>query len=426
MAERAILHVDLDAFFVSCELLRRPELAGLPVAVGGGAESHPGEHRDPGRGVVAAASYEARPFGVHSALPLGRALALCPDLVVLPVDISHYAERSKEVFRIFDAYTPLVEPGSLDEAYLDVSGSARLAGAAEKIAYTIQLRLQAELGLPSSVGVAGNKLVAKVASELRKPKGLVVVPPGDEAEFLAPLPVSSLPGIGPKTAQRLRLAGLAQLGQVATAPARLLDLVAGPGAVSLRQRASGIDPSPVTVPGNPKSLSREETYDRDLGAAADLERRLGALSAAVGARLRARSLVARAVSVKIRYADFETLLRRHRLAEPGCADQVLLAAALGLFRSNWDRNRPVRLLGVGAEGLDPLRQLDLFEAPDQRLERLDEALDRLQAKYGSEVIRRGGTRAPALADWNRDHLRRLSETSPEDRPPPGRAPEFGA
>ncbi|MGH7698247.1 MAG: DNA polymerase IV, partial [Candidatus Dormibacteria bacterium] len=283
---RAILHLDLDAFFVSCERLRRPELIGRPVVVGGGRESHPGQRREPGRGVVAAASYEARPFGVHSALPLGRALSLCPELVLLPVDIAHYAEVSERVFAILGEYTPLVEPGSLDEAYLDVSGSLPLGAEPLQLATELQIRLQAELGLPASVGVATNKTVAKVASDLRKPRGLVVVAPGEEAAFLAPMPVERLPGAGPRTTAKLRLVGLTTLGQVVAA-GPVLEQTLGPAAGPLRRRAAGLDPSPVEVPGLPKSVSREETYSQDLTSQDRLEARIEALATAVARRLRA-------------------------------------------------------------------------------------------------------------------------------------------
>ncbi|MGH7705989.1 MAG: DNA polymerase IV [Candidatus Dormibacteria bacterium] len=406
-SHRTILHVDLDAFFVSCELLRRPELLGKPVVVGGGHESHPGERRDPGRGVVAAASYESRAYGVRSALPLGQALALCPELVVLPVDIAEYARISRQVFAIFAQYTPLVEPGSLDEAFLDLTGTSALGDGGAAAATEIAGRLERELHLPSSVGVASTKVVAKVASDLRKPQGLVVVLPGEEAEFLAPLPVERLPGAGPKTTAKLRLLGIRTLGELAGAPGELLRDTLGPGFPALQLRARGVDPTPVVAPGIPKSVSREETYAEDLVSRAELEGRIASLAAAVGARLRGSKLTATAVTLKLRYAGFETVTRRHHLAEPSYADQELRRMALRLFAETWPPGRPVRLLGVGTEGLREERQLSLFAARGDRGERLDLALDGLRDRYGRGAIARGTGALAAPLDWNRDHLRRI-------------------
>ncbi|MGC1185267.1 MAG: DNA polymerase IV [Candidatus Dormiibacterota bacterium] len=406
---RTILHVDLDAFFVSCELLRRPELRGKPVVVGGGRESHPGDRREPGRGVVAAAAYEARVFGIRSALPLGKALSLCPELVVLPVDIAEYARISKLVFAIFAEFTPLVEPGSLDEAYLDLSGTEGISGSGEAVGRLIRDRLDADLGLPCSVGVATTKIVAKVASDLRKPRGLVVVAAGDEADFLAPLAVERLPGAGPKTTAKLRLLGIDTLGKLARAPAGLLEETLGPNADALQRRARGVDPSPVQATGIPKSISREETYSQDLTSREELERRIAALSAGVGSRLRASSLIGRSVTIKMRFANFETLTRRRQLREPSCADHELQAGALELFSEAWPEGTSVRLLGVGAEGLSESRQLSLFEAGGERDERLDVALDGLRDRFGGRSISRGTGSLDSPLDWNRDDLRRLSD-----------------
>jgi len=402
---RTILHIDLDAFFASCELRRRPELAGRPLAVGGGLESHPGERRRPGRGVVAAASYEARPSGVRSAMPLAEAFRRCPDLVVLPVDIAHYAAVSKEVFRIFAAYTPLVEPGSLDEAFLDVTGCQLLHGSGPDIAREIQGRIAGELSLPASVGVATSKTVAKIASDLRKPRGLVVVPAGEEERFLAPLPISRLPGAGPRTTERLRLVGIHTLGALAAAPTSLLVEVLGPGAKGLRLRACGVDPAPVLVPTMAKSISRESTFDEDLLDHAALEERLRLLAAAVGGRLRANGLAAATVAIKVRFADFETLSRRGPLGQPTCADVELFRAARQLLRSALPEGRAVRLLGVGVEGLvRPDPQMGLFDQVDRRSERVDRAMDELRRRFGGAAIARGTAALADSPDWNRDHL----------------------
>ncbi|MGH7640948.1 MAG: DNA polymerase IV [Candidatus Dormibacteria bacterium] len=406
---RTILHADLDAFFVSCELLRRPEFRGRPVVVGGGRESHPDRPRRPGRGVVAAASYEARQFGVVSALPLAQAVLRCPSLVVLPVDIGEYSRISALVFRVFADYTPLVEPGSLDEAYLDLTGTEALSGGGAAVARTIAARLLQELGLPCSVGVASTKVVAKVASDLRKPRGLVVVAPGEEEGFLAGLPVERLPGAGPKTTARLRLLGITTLGALAAAPTALLQAGLGNAADGLRLRARGVDRSPVVPPGLPKSLSSEETFPRDISARSELEGRIVELALRVARRLRQSDLTARAVSLKLRYADFRTEVRRRRLGEPTCEDGELARGAALLFTATWDEGQPVRLLGVGAEGLDPVRQLDLFQPQGSQGERLDRVLDGLRRRYGQAVIARGvPEHEPGRPlDWNQDHLRRL-------------------
>lgn len=402
---RSILHVDLDAFFVSCELLRRPELRGLPVAVAGDRESHPGSLRAPGRAVISAASYEARPAGVRSAIPLAKALQLCPKLVVLPVDIAHYAAISREVFSVFHEFTPLVEPGSLDEAYLDVTGSQLLHGGGEAVARSIQAHLSSSLGLPASVGVAGTKTVAKIASDLRKPLGLVVVPPGTEAEFLAPLPIERMPGVGPKTTAKLRLVGIATLGQLAAASPQLLGEVLGPSVRSLQDRARGEDPSPVVPPGVPKSISREETYGEDLAEIGAIEERLRMLAAAVGQRLRAAGLVAATIAVKLRFSNFETLSRRSGVPSPVCADLDLFKAALPLLRREWRPDSRIRLLGLAAEGLTKQEaQMGLFDADDRREERVDRALDTLRRRYGPQAIKRGTDTLGAPRDWNRGHL----------------------
>ncbi|MHB1500194.1 MAG: DNA polymerase IV [Candidatus Dormibacteria bacterium] len=406
---RTILHVDLDAFFASCELRRRPELRGLPLVVGGGQESHPGQARNPGRGVVAAASYQARPSGVRSAMPLAEALRRCPELVVLPVDIELYAAASREVFQVFHQYTPLVEPGSLDEAYLDVSGSGLVHGEGATIARAIQERLKAELELPASVGVATSKTVAKIASDLRKPLGLVVVEPGSEEQFLAPLPVERLPGAGPKTTAQLRLLGVSSLGQLAAAPAQLILEVVGSGGPALQARARGDDPAPVQPPGLPKSISREETFARDIADRAELDDMIRLLSAAVGGRLRAGGLAAATVFIKLRFADFETLSRRTTLAAPTCADLDIARSAALLLRAAWQPGRRARLLGVGVEGLQPVGpQLGLFDEVDRRAERVDSALDDLRRRFGGSAIARGTGALSAPRDWNRDHLDEVS------------------
>jgi nucleotidyltransferase/DNA polymerase involved in DNA repair len=257
--------------------------------------------------------------------------------------------------------------------------------------------------------VATTKIVAKVASDLRKPRGRVVVPPGEEADFFAPLAVERLPGAGPKTTAKLHLLGIDTLGKLAAAPTALLQETLGPNAGALQLRACGVDPTEVTVPGIPKSISREETYAADLNSRVEMEARIATLSAGVGQRLRDSSLIAQVVAIKIRFANFETVTRRRQLPEPTYADQELHVGALELFVENWREGQSVRLLGVGAEGLSEARQMSLFERASDRGERLDVALDGLRGRFGGRAISRGTRSLEAPLDWNRDHLRQLTD-----------------
>lgn len=409
MEPRGIIHMDLDAFYASVEQLRRPELRGRPVIVGGADTG--GGRAALRRGVVSAASYEARAHGVHSAMPLVTAMRLCPQATVVPVDFDAYRAASRAVFAIARTFTPLIEPLSLDEAFLDVTGSRRLFGPAAEIADTIRDRVLHACSLHASFGVGTNKTVAKIGSDLEKPRGFVVVPPGEEAAFLAPLPLRTLPGLGPSTETALAGLGVRTLGELAALP---LDVVQRRvGAVhgrSLWERARGIDTAPVVVPGRPRSVSREETFDRDVASRSVLTRRIAALAADVGARLRAGGWTARTVTLKLRYADFATLTRQHSLAESTAADVDVRDTAIALFDAVWS-GAPVRLLGVGAASLEEASQLDLFSAP--REGRIDHTLDSLRARFGNNAIRRGV--APGLRDmdWRGDDLRSVS-TDDED------------
>ncbi len=387
---RAVIHVDLDAFYASVEQLRRPELRGRAVIVGGGGD-------DERRGVVSAASYEARKFGVHSAMPLGRARRLCPHAVVLPVDFTAYRKASSEVFALARQLTPQVEPVSLDEAYLDVTGSIAWLGPPEQMATGLRDRIANVCHLDASCGVATSKLVAKVASDLRKPRGMVVVPAGEEAAFLAPLPLRRLPGLGPAAERQLAGLGLATLGALAAYPIAALRRRLGEhAATSLSERARGIDRSPVTVPERPKSVSREETFVTDVLQRSELHRRLRACSADVGRQLRRGGWSARTATLKLRYADFTTHSRQATWPTPQHGDTVLAEAALRLFDGAWS-GEPVRLLGMGVSGIVDAAQLDLFDAAGApRDTRLDHTLDALRERFGKAAPRRGG--APALRD----------------------------
>jgi len=396
---RAIIHLDLDAFYASVEQRRRPELRGRPVIVGGSGEGRTS------RAVVSAASYEARRFGVHSAMPLGRALRLCPGAVLLPVDFPAYREASTQIFALARRLTPLVEPLSLDEAYLDVTATP---GEPAELAAHLRDQIREVTGLDASFGVATCKTVAKIASDLRKPRGFVVVAPGEEAEFLSPLPLRALPGLGPATAATLAGLGLQTLGDLARHPAALLERRLGrSAALSLTRRAQGIDSSPVTPPTAPKSISREETYDRDVADPALLRERIRHLAADVARRLRAARLSARTVSLKLRLADFTTLTRQRSLDGGSDSDAVITAGAIALLDTAYQPGQPVRLLGVGVHNFEDAAQLDLFSAPaTDRERRLDATLDSLRRRFGPDALRRGAE-APELRDldWRREDLR---------------------
>ncbi|TMF15278.1 MAG: DNA polymerase IV [Chloroflexi bacterium] len=403
MGPRGIIHMDLDAFYASVEQLRRPELRGKPVIVGGGDAG--GGRAQMSRGVVSAASYEARVHGVHSAMPLATALRLCPHAIVVPVDFAAYRAASSAIFVIAREYTPLIEPLSLDEAFLDVTGSARRHGPAPQIAALIRDRVLAECSLHASFGVATCKTVAKVASELRKPRGFVVVAAGDEASFLAPLPLRSLPGLGPATETALSGLGIRTLGELAALPLELVQRrVGNVQGRSIWERARGVDESPVTVPGRPRSVSREETFARDLDDRATLGQRLADLSADVASRLRAGAWTARTVTLKLRYSDFTTITRQESLPSGTDSDRDVRNAARRLFDAAWSGAR-VRLLGVGVAGLEDVAQMDLFTRPASA--RLDHTLDAVRKRFGHNAIRRGAGATLRDLDWRGDDLARV-------------------
>jgi DNA polymerase-4 len=375
---RTILHVDLDAFFCSVEELLDPSLAGTAFAVGGAADE---------RGVISTASYAARKFGVHSAMPTAQALRLCPHLRLLPPRHNHYGEVSRRVMAFFDAETPLVEQISIDEAFLDLTGDPRPGGV---VAAQLQACIRAEAGLPSSFGVAGNKLVAKIATNVGKPNGLVVVPPGEEAVFLARLPMDMLWGVGPKTRARLAELGLRTIGDIAAWPAADLERRFGAAGLDLARRARGQDDRPVTPEHEAKSISKEVTFARDVADLATLRRTLRELSDQVASTLRANGLAARTVKLKLRWPPFETITRQTTLPQPIDLENDIFDAALQLFRTAWGRGRPVRLLGVGVSGLQaPARQLGLFAPePEDRHAKLASVVDSIRAKYGWDALKR--------------------------------------
>jgi len=375
---RTILHVDMDAFYASVEQRDRPELRGRPVIVGA----------DPsGRGVVSAASYEARRFGVHSAMPIGRAARLCPDGDFLPVDMDKYAAVSREVMAILAEFTPLLEPVSIDEAFLDVTGTEGLHGDGPAVARAIKARITTSLRLTASVGVAANKFVAKVASDLRKPDGLVVVAPGTEADFLAPLPVSRLWGVGHVTAEGLEAMGLHTIGQLAAVPAEYLEARFGPSGRGLQDLAHGRDDRGVEPFAPPKSMGAEETFGRDHRDAERLAATLREQAERVARELRAEGYAGRCVTLKLRFADFSTLTRRH--TDDPTQDGLAIYRRARALLDRIPLRQPVRLIGLSVSSLGSAAsgQLSLLEPDAQRRERLAWAMDRVTARFGEESLR---------------------------------------
>ncbi len=379
MPGRTILHVDLDAFFAAVEQRDHPELRGKPVIVGG---------VPPGRGVVSAASYEARAFGVHSAMSVTEAYRRCPDGVFLPVDGRRYQQASRDVMAILRRFTPQVEPISIDEAFMDVTGSRPLFGDGPEIAAAIKSAIREDVGLTASVGVASTKLVAKIASDLRKPDGLVVVPAGDEAAFLAPLPISRLWGVGEKTAVALAEYGVRTIGDLAALSPDLLVRRFGKHGGSLGTRALGMDDDPVHEGDPAKSVGHETTFDRDSSDPEVIERTLLALSDGVASRLRSAGVRASTIAVKIRDSSFRTITRQRTLAEPTDLTEPIYRAALDLARPEV-RGIRVRLLGVTASNLGEREQLALFASDDPKRRKAIEAADAVRRRFGSRAVTRG-------------------------------------
>ena len=386
---RTILHADLDAFYASVEVLDDPSLRGKPVIVGGDPDA---------RGVVSAASYEARAFGVHSAMPLRTAHRLCPTGVFLPGRFDRYRELSRQVMRIFASYTPQVEPISLDEAFMDVTASQAVFGDGETIARSLKQRVLDEVGLVVSVGVATNKLCAKVASDLRKPDALVVVPPGGEAAFLAPLPVTRLWGVGPKTRQTLADYGVGTIGQLAAMPEGTLRRRFGIYGAELRLRALGVDPSKVSSGAAPKSIGHELTFNHDVTDPARLEATLLDLAESVATRLRNHHMAAGAVQLKLRYEGFDTITRQAPLGHQVRESEPLYQLAVNLLHKALSPERAVRLIGLTAIHLSEVQQLTLFDAPD-RTDRIAQSIDAVRERFGDKAI----TRARLIG--HRDHRR---------------------
>lgn len=375
---RTIVHVDMDAFFAQVEMLDHPEYRGKPLVVGG--------TRDSRRGVVSTASYEARKYGIRSAMPIRRAVELCPDAIFVPPRMSRYQEVSRQIFAVLDTFSPLVEPLSIDEAFLDMTGCEHFYKDAEHMGRELKRRIFEATGLTASVGVAPNKFIAKLASDRQKPDGLVIVPLAAVDDFLLPLPVEAIWGVGPKTAARLRSAGMQTVKDVRERPLEALVALLGHAlAVHVRELAFGRDERPVEPESEAKSIGRETTFEEDVPDGPELRAVLARLVASVGTRLRKHGMYARTVTVKIRYPDFETHTKSRSLPYAFRDDDTIFREASRLL-DEFRLRKPLRLLGVYVSQLQQAAQMSLFE---QRADRLSDVLDALNEKLGGRVVRRG-------------------------------------
>ena len=377
-----ILHVDMDAFYASVEERDQPELAGKPLIVGGTPE---------GRGVVAAANYVVRQFGVHSAMPTATALMLCPEAIVLPPRLDHYSKVSAEIREIFGRYTPLVEPLSLDEAFLDVTGSESLFGSAVEMAHTIRREIRKELRLVASVGVAPNKFLAKIASDLDKPDGLVVVDPDRVQEFLDPLNVGRIWGVGRVTGETFSRLGVQTIADLRQLPIETLRQHFGSSGEHFWNLAHGIDDRPVVPDREAKSISHETTFAQDISDGEVLRSWLLELTEQVGCRLRRHGLRGKVVQIKVRFADFQTITRSETLPEPTNSTQMLWETAADLLNTRLsEQHLPVRLLGMGVNGIDHSQfiQRSLFDDAQQK-KQLDAVGDVIKDRFGAGALRRG-------------------------------------
>ena len=381
---RQIIHVDMDAFYASVEQLDNPELVGKAVIVGGSPEA---------RGVVSAASYEARKSGVHSAMPMARAIKLCPNAIVLPVRMERYAEVSGQIHKIFERYTPQIEPISLDEAFLDVTGSIGLFGSSEKIGLEIKRAIRNELKLTASIGVAPNKFLAKLGSDLKKPDGFVVITEENKQEILDPLPVRKIWGVGKATGKALQSRNIGTIAQLRNTPIDVLQNILGNQAEQLLQLAQGIDDREVQSIRQAKSISSEETFAVDIEDKEVLLIVLHNQVEEVTERLRAEGLEAKTITLKLRYGNFRTVTRSSTLISPTNITKILGQEAEKVF-DKWYKKEAgaLRLIGLGVSGLveEGKEQEFLFLDPEEEKEkRLDRVVDQIKDKYGSEAVRRG-------------------------------------
>jgi DNA polymerase-4 len=376
----------MDAFFASVEVLDHPHLAGLPVLVG----------HDGSRGVVSAASYAARVFGCRSAQPMALAKSLCPHAMVMPVRFARYREVSGKVFEIFERFTPVIEPLSIDEAFLDLTGTHRLHGPPEAVARRIRQMIRAEIGITASVGVAGNKFLAKLASDMNKPDGLTILGEAEIADLLPTLPIENMWGIGPKTAARIKPIGIRTFADIAKLDAEQLAAALGSDGQRIRRLATGQDDRPVVPDADAKSIGQEQTFASDIPDPEELRRVLLSQAEQVAARLRKHALRARAITIKIRDGRFQTITRSTTLPTHTDATADIWSAAKSLFDAWAKENlKPVRLIGCTAKDLIREKaQLELFANPQSdRQRRIDKAVDTINTRFGSRKIHRGGERA---------------------------------
>ena len=378
---KAIIHLDMDAFYAAVEVLDNPDLQGKPVIVGGSKE----------RGVVSSASYEARTFGVHSAQPVATAMRLCPQGIFRPVRMWRYKEISRQIFEIFKLFSPLVEPLSLDEAFVDVTGSTRLFGPPEEIAKKIKQQVVAETGLTASAGVAPTKFIAKIASDIQKPDGLTIVPEGKVKEFLGPLPIEKLWGVGERTRKTLAHLGVETIGDLGSVPLELLERKLGKHGLHLSLLAKGVDEREVETERQVKSIGHEETYREDILDMAVARRVLLSLATKVAKRLRGHGFVGKTVTLKVKYHDFVQITRSVTLQEPTDDGREIFQSCCDLLSKTEVSKRAVRLVGISLSQLDLAdkeKQLALIEqrreAPKRK--RLNRALDTISDKYGDEAI----------------------------------------
>jgi DNA polymerase-4 len=378
---RRIIHLDMDAFYASVEQLDNPDLKGKPVIVGGSSK----------RGVVSAASYAARKYKIHSAMPIAQAMQLCPHGVFLPVRMKRYKEISSKIFTIFKKYTPLVEPLSLDEAFLDVTASGKLFGNAEDIARKIRGEVFTETDLTISAGVAGSKLVAKIASDINKPDGLTIVPVGKEAEFLAPLPIERLWGVGKKTRKALAMLGVKTIGDLAGLSLDLLEQKFGKHGRSMQYAALGLDKRDVETEHDTKSVGHEFTFDSDLIEIETIRRELLELAGMVAKRLRRYQFQGRTITLKVKYYDFRQITRASSIKDYTADSKRIFEEVLQLLKKTNAGHEPIRLLGISVSGLkleSGSHQQHLFQGMQTSKKRreINKALDEIQEKYGSNAI----------------------------------------
>jgi len=388
--ERLIAHVDMDCFYAAVEILDNPELKGQPVIVGSDPKG------GKGRGVVSASSYEARKFGVHSAMPISQAFRLCPQGVFLPGRMQRYGEVSGRIMEILLNFSPQMQQISVDEAFLDLTGCQRIFGSAEQMGKKIKLAIRQKCGLTASVGMGSNKLIAKIASDLKKPDGLVIIPAGREAEFLSPLPLRKLWGIGPKTEQRIKSSFKAEtIGQLAAIPENLLVKELGLMGEYLHQRANGVDDDPVCDEHEAKSIGRENTFDEDTADSEVLLSTLLYLCDDVAGSLRNSGFEGRTITLKLRYTGFETHTYGRTFSKLPSAASEIFKAAKKLFLDNWRTGQAIRLLGVSVSNFDQKpEQMGLFSeaaAKSAKTESLEKAVDQVRKKLGKRAIVRGGT-----------------------------------